>query len=124
MPKTLPTKWDKVNVPKAMTDLIEKYIETDLAKQRGLKNKSDVATEGLKMLLERDGMYKRRPRFEIFNHYENTVKITDNELNRIATVYFNQGKTTCDVCHSQDCVHTDYVKQLPEVKQKLEQEYK
>ncbi len=121
MTKTSPAKWDKVNVPKAMTDLIEQYLETDLAKQRGLKNKSDAATEGLKMLLERDGMYKRRPRFDILNHYDNTVKIIDNQENRIATIYFNNGKTTCDVCCSQNCVHTDYVKQLPEVKQKLEE---
>jgi hypothetical protein len=107
--------WDKVNVPAAMTDLIEQYLQTDIAKQRGLKNKSDVATEGIKILLERDGMYTRRPRFQHLNMYEDHVKVIDNDLGRIASVYFRRRKIFCDLCETDECIHADFALSIPDV---------
>ena len=72
-------KWDKVNLPRAMVELVEKYLEMDIASQRGLKNRSDVAIEGVKLVLERDGVYGRRSRLEHLNMYDEYTELT-NEL--------------------------------------------
>jgi hypothetical protein len=106
--------WDKVNVPKPMSELVEKYLQTDIAKQRGLKNKSDVATEGIKMLLERDGMYTQRPRFQHLNMYEDHVKVIDNDMGRIASIYFKHRKIFCDICETNECIHIDFAITIPE----------
>lgn len=108
-------EWDKVNVPSAMIELIERYLETDLAKQRGLKNRSDVATEGVKLVLERDGMYGRRSRLEHLNMYNDHVKVIDNEMDRIASVYFKENGVFCDLCEDSVCIHTDFSYSIPEV---------
>ena len=113
--------WDKVNVPAAMSDLIDQYLQTDIAKQRGLKSKSDVATEGVKMLLERDGMYTRRPRFQHLNMYEDHVKVIDNEMGRIASVYFRHEKIYCDICDANECIHADFALTIPKVVKILEE---
>ncbi len=113
--------WDKVNVPKQMSELVEKYLQTEIAKQRGLKNKSDVATEGIKMLLERDGMYTQRPRFQHLNMYEDHVKVIDNDMGRIASVYFKHRKIFCDICDATECIHIDFTLTIPEVVKTLEE---
>ncbi len=113
--------WDKVNVPAAMSELIEKYLETDIAKQRGLKSKSDVAAEGIKMLLERDGMYTRRPRFQHLNMYEDHVKVIDNEMGRIASIYFRHEKIYCDICETNECIHADFALAIPQVTKILQE---
>lgn len=113
--------WDKVNVPKAMTDLVEEYLKTDIAKQRGLKNKSDVATEGIKILLDRDGMYTQRSRFQHLNMYEDHVKVIDNDIGRIASIYFKHRKIFCDICETSECIHADFVLTIPEVVKILEE---
>lgn len=118
--KTRPN-WAKVNIPKPMSDLIEKYLETEIAKQRGLKNKSDVATEGIKMLLEKDSMYTQRPRFQHFNMYENHIKVIDNEIGRIASVYFKDRTIFCDICDASECIHIDFALTLSDVIKILEE---
>ena len=113
-------EWDKVNLTRAMINLIEKYLETDLAKQRGLKNRSDVASEGVKLVLERDGMYARRSRLEHLNMYEDHVKVVDNEIDRIASVYFKGDGVFCDFCETDSCIHTDFAYSIPKVVNALE----
>ena len=103
-----------------MTELVAKYLETDLAKQRGLKNKSEVAVEGIKLVLERDGVYTRRSRLEHLNMYEDHVKIIDNEIDRIASVYFQKGTAYCDLDESETCIHTDFATSIPDVVKALE----
>lgn len=66
-------------------------------------------------MLETEGMYPKRERFEHFNMFEDNVKIVDNVLDRIATIYFKRNKTFCDVCELEDCVHVDYALSIPKV---------
>lgn len=113
--------WDKVNVPKPMSELVEKYLQTEIAKQRGLKSKSDVAAEGIKMLLERDGMYTQRPRFQHLNMYEYHVKVIDNEIGRIASIYFKDNTIFCDICDTNECIHIDFTFTIPDVVKILEE---
>ena len=112
-------KWDKVNLPRAMVELVEKYLEMDIASQRGLKNRSDVAIEGVKLVLERDGVYGRRSRLEHLNMYDDHVKVIDNESSRIASVYFKETDVFCDLCETNICLHTDFAYSIPKVLEAL-----
>lgn len=114
------TRWNKVNIPQEMLDLIDKYLETDMAKQRGLTSRSDVAIESIKRFLEREGMYAPKPRFEHLNAFEDHVKIWDNWLSRTATVYFKEDKVLCDICESDECIHIGFALSIPEVVNALE----
>lgn len=110
------TSWDKVNIPSDMARAIDKYLSSDLAKEKGFKSRSDVVIAGVRSILEKDGVYPKRPRFEHLNTYENHVKIIDNELSRIASVYFNAEKETyCDLCDASECIHTQFVWEIPQV---------
>ncbi|MEM3078512.1 MAG: hypothetical protein QXR38_03345, partial [Nitrososphaerales archaeon] len=60
----------KINLPKDMVELIDRYLNTDMAKERGFVSRTDVVVTATRMLLERDGMYKPRPRLEHLNTYE------------------------------------------------------
>ncbi|MCP8308928.1 MAG: hypothetical protein H3Z54_09585 [archaeon] len=51
------SKWNKVNIPQEMLDLVDKYLNTDIAKQKGLKSRSDVAILAFREFLEEEGMY-------------------------------------------------------------------
>ncbi|NIO20998.1 MAG: hypothetical protein GTN76_09720 [Candidatus Aenigmarchaeota archaeon] len=59
---------------------------------------------------------EHRPRFEHVNTYDNHVKILDNQMNRIAEVYFKTNdKSWCSLCNSHDCVHIEYAWTLPKI---------
>jgi len=90
-------------------------LKTEDARKRGLTSKSDVATYALRRLLETEGMYPKKDRFEHLNMFEDNVKIVDNVLDRIATIYFKGNKTFCDVCESEECVHVDFALSIPKV---------
>ena len=60
-------------------------------------------------------MYPKHERFEHFNMFEDNVKIVDNVLDRIATIYFKANKALCDVCDSEECVHVDFALSIPKV---------
>ncbi|MEM3437241.1 MAG: ribbon-helix-helix domain-containing protein [Nitrososphaerales archaeon] len=113
-------RWNKVNIPQEMLDLIDKYLKTEMAKQRGLTSRSDVAIEAIRKFLEREGMYTPKPRFEHLNTYEDHVKIWDNRLSRTASVYFKEDKVLCDICESDECIHIGFALSIPEVVNALE----
>ncbi|MGQ9718609.1 MAG: hypothetical protein ACUVWK_01970 [Nitrososphaerales archaeon] len=108
-------KWNKVNIPQEMLDLVDKYLNTDHAKQKGLKSRSDVAILAFRQFLEREGMYAPKPRLEHINTYEDHVKIWDNRLGRVASVYFKENKVLCDVCESDACIHLGFALSISEV---------
>jgi len=114
------SKWMKVNLPKDMVELIDRYLTTDMAKERGFVSRTDVVIAATRILLERDGMYKPRPRLEHLNTYEDHVKIVDNEMNRISSVYFKNGQAYCDLCDSNECLHIDYSYTIKDVLDALE----
>ena len=110
-----PTEWSGIRIPKGINELIEEYLKTEDARKRGLTSKSDVATYALRRLLETEGMYPKRERFEHFNTFEDNVKVVDNVLDRIATIYFKRNRAYCDVCQTEECVHVDYALSIPKV---------
>jgi len=89
--------------------------QTDLAKQKGLKSRNDVAILAFRQFLEREGMYAPKPRFEHLSTYEDHVKIWDNRLDRVASVYFKEDRVLCDVCKSDECIHVGFALSIPEV---------
>ncbi|NWG09600.1 MAG: hypothetical protein HXX80_04755 [Nitrososphaerales archaeon] len=120
MIKESKTNWNKVNIPQEMLDLVDKYLQTEMAKQKGLKSRSDVAILAFRQFLEREGMYASKPRFEHLNTYEDHVKIWDNRLDRVASVYFKEDNVLCDICESDECVHLGFALSIPEVVNALE----
>lgn len=115
-------RWNKVNITQEMLDLIDKYLKSEMAKQRGLTSRSDVAIEAIRRFLEREGMYAPKPRFEHLNTFEDHAKIWDNRLNRVASVYFKVDKVLCDICESDECVHLGFALSIPEVVNALERQ--
>ncbi len=113
MPVKGRTSWDNVRVPSNMLKVVDIYLESELAKQKGFKSRSDVMAAALRDYLEKDGVYPRKPRMSHFNVYEDNVKVVDNDIRRIATVYFKSGKVFCDVCESEQCIHIDFAYGLP-----------
>lgn len=99
-----------------MLDAIDKYLQTERAKEKGFTSRSDVAITAIREFLSREGYYPLRPRFEHLNTYDNNVKLLDNELERVASVYFKiDHETYCDVCEKSDCIHLEVAWTIPEV---------
>jgi len=102
-----------------MVEVMERYLETERARERGMRSLSDIAVHAVRRYLESEGLYPQRPRFEVLNHYEDNVKLIDNEVNRITAVYFQKGRVWCELCDSFECIHIDYTLTLPEVVEAL-----
>ncbi|MFQ6077002.1 MAG: hypothetical protein ACE5Z5_12890 [Candidatus Bathyarchaeia archaeon] len=106
--------WSTVRVPEGLKKEIEKFLESQQAKELGFVSIADFAGSALRDYLEK--CKGARPRLEHLNTYENHVKIVDNQRNRIVTVYFKvDGGPWCDLDESDSCIHCEYAWTIPEV---------
>lgn len=112
-------RWSKVNVPTEMIELLDRYLQTDRAKERGFTSRTDVAVVAIQYLLDRDGMYSRRPKFEHVNVFEDHVTILDTGAQKLFNIYFRSDRPFCEVCESSKCVHVGFAYSLPEVRTAL-----
>lgn len=83
--------------------------------KKGLKSRSDVAILAFREFLEGESMYAPKPIMKYLNTYEDHVKIWDNRLGRVASVYFKEDKVLCDICKSDKCIHVGFALSIPEV---------
>jgi GMP synthase PP-ATPase subunit len=84
--------------------------------RRGYDTRAEVVKDALRRFLEQ---LESEQRMEHVNVYEEHVTVRDNVLNRTIIVYLRDGTMTCDLCESNDCLHTRYVQTLPQVKEKM-----
>lgn len=113
------TEWTKTNIPKHMLVVIDRYLTSESAQERGLTSRTDVILAALRMLFERDGFYPHRPRFEPLSVVSDHVKLVDNALQRITTVRLRSRYLTCELCNARECIHIDFALTLPEVQRLL-----
>ena len=52
------------------------------------------------------------PRIEHVNVFEDHAVLRDNVLKRTVFVYSKNGKLSCNLCESSDCIHTRYAETL------------
>jgi len=109
------TEWTKTNIPKHMLTVIDRYLDSDFARERGLTSRTDVILGALRMLFERDGFYPHRPRFEPMDVTNERVRIVDNALQRITTVRLRSRYLLCELCNARECIHIDFALSLPDV---------
>jgi len=122
-------EWSVVKIPRELDRQIEEFLKTDTAKEQLLRSKSHVATQAIKEFLAKFKIEKK-PRFEHINVYRNRVTILDRELEgrgRIVDGVFvrkNEHEKVvypyCTYCGTNDCVHTDYAFEIPQVREILE----
>lgn len=106
--------FESISLPKDLVELVDKAIkETEV----GYGSRAELIKEAVREKLRQLGYaYKPRPRLEHINTYENHVKILDNELGRVASVYFKvDHESYCDVCDAKGCIHLDYAWTIPDV---------
>ena len=115
--------WKTITVPEYVYNRFKKEYDEKKEEYHLKFGISSFSAFIAKLLSERLEKLERkeRPRLEHLNVYEDHVKIVDNVMNRIASVYFNgKGKVYCDVCDVDSCIHVDYAIGLPEVKEALD----
>ena len=111
--KKLAPKWNTVRIREGTYKEIEKALETDEMERLGVSSISQFVTNALIKQLEE----LRQKSIEYVNMSEDHVKIMDRKLGkmgRIVAVHFRpQRPPYCDYCGESDCVHVQYVWELP-----------
>ena len=118
MPKRKEITKDKKYVSISLhADLVRKVDEVIDTGGKGYDTRAEVVKDAIRRFLEQ---LEAEQRMEHLNVYEDHVIVRDNVLNRTVFVYLRNGVMTCDLCESNDCLHTRYVQTLPQVKEKME----
>jgi hypothetical protein len=107
-----------ISLPEDLVSEIEKFMKDS---NLGYESKAEFIKEACRyyMNLLKKGI---RPRFEHINTYEDHIKILDNEINRIVSVYLigKDKKLWCDYCGKNDCVHVFFAWEIPQAREVLE----
>jgi len=122
-------EWDTVRIPKSLSEEVEKFLQTDIAKRMGYNSKAQFVIDAVREYLLK---MEKRPRLEHINTYSNRVTILDRELEgrgRVIDVIFLEKKNGlekivypyCTYCETTDCLHADYAFEIPEVRRILQQ---
>lgn len=114
-----------VNIPMEMLEKVDELLSKEDARFKGYRSRTDVVVAGVKEVLEREGVLAKH-RFQHLNTYDDHVKIWDDEMKGVASVYFKRvegGKVTvqCDMDDlSSICLHVGFALSIPEVQEALE----
>lgn len=115
-PEKRKDKYSAVRIPKGQIEAIEAFLKTDRSKTLGYNYKVEIISQAVREFLE-----KHQPRFEYINTLGDHVKIADYELKKIINVYFvSDGHIFCDNCQADECIHIDYILDLPTIQELLE----
>jgi hypothetical protein len=115
-----------VRLPKELLDEIDNIIKRGI---RGYKSRAEFIKEAIRKRFEELQLTQPMldlPPLEHFNIDEQGVRILDRTLitqssnGRIIDVYFKPNMVWCDYCQSDNCRHTKFALDLPQVREILD----
>ena len=114
------SEWRPVQLPKDLVDEVERTIKTDMIKKEGITSISQFISRTVNDKIQE----LEQARFNVINTHDNHLKILDNKigkLGQIVSVYFKKNNDMlCDYCNENNCVHVQYAKEIPHMKQVME----
>lgn len=110
---------EKIRIDSNLLRSIDMYLQSDLARLKGFRNRREVIEEAIRRFLENEGFWSTQ-RFKHINMYRDHVIIMDKLINKIVTVYFKPpDKTYCDACGTGDCEHVLYALTMKKISKTL-----
>ncbi|MGQ9718911.1 MAG: ribbon-helix-helix domain-containing protein [Nitrososphaerales archaeon] len=107
-------KFVSISLPKDIVDRIDMIIK---AGTLGYDSRPEFIKESVRKRLSELGHESGqtvRP-FRIWDVTVDRVTIFDEMINRWVNIFIKEGVMTCELDRSEDCVHTKFVVEIPEV---------
>ncbi|MCP8318932.1 MAG: ribbon-helix-helix domain-containing protein [Candidatus Methylarchaceae archaeon HK01B] len=106
-------KWVTLKLPEGIIKWIDRFLQTDQAKELGYTSRPDIVVHSIRELL---GRYENTsPRLSHLHISSDNVTVYDNQLGRLVTVRIRDQKLYCEVDQTDQCIHTAFVSSLEKV---------
>jgi len=108
-------EYRRISLKKELVDAVESFIQRHA--DFGYRSIAEFVEDAMRKRAEALGIVSAisKPRFTHLNILEDHVTLLDNDLDRIAEIYFQHGKSYCNLCEEHDCEHTRFALSLPKV---------
>jgi len=114
------SKWGNIRIRQDLIDRVSKILEIEEIKKKGFTNISHFTDYSLRQAMQE----LEQTRFNNISTYDDHVKILDNKIGKlgmIISIHFKKNNNLwCDYCDETDCIHVQYVQEIPQVKSILE----
>ena len=107
-----------IRIDKGLKERIEKFLETEHAKELGYNHQANIINDAVRDLLKE----LEKPRFEHLNFHDNIIRLIDNDAPNgtpFIEIRVNSKSLTCGDCQAKDCIHIDAVRQDPKISKTL-----
>ncbi|QLH06659.1 ribbon-helix-helix domain-containing protein [Nitrosopumilus ureiphilus] len=106
------TKWKSIMLPKELIDQLEKFSESNVSRNLGFTNKSQMAAYAVRDFLKHYSSFMAY--LELMDVESDFVILMDYKIGTTVKVKDKNGKLTCSK-HKDQCEHMDFVSMIPRV---------
>ena len=110
--------WKTIAVRQILRQDIDHTLLTETAQDTGLINATQFVENSVREMLR--GVSLRR--FELIGVHDDHVSIMDTRVRPLGTttsIYLRKEKPWCDSCEKSECIHIDYMWEIPDVREAL-----
>lgn len=113
------TKWKSIMLPKQLNEQLETFSESDLAKNLGFTNKSQIAANAVREFLRNYSSYLTY--LDYLGLEKKTVKIMDYNIGKVIELMFDSENEilSCKHDNSNNCKHVQFLWVIPRFKEDL-----
>ena len=106
-------------LPKQLTEQLETFSESQLAKNLGFTNKSQIAANAIREFLRNYSSYFAY--LDYLEFHNNQIKLMDHELGIIINIKFDKENKSlfCDKHESNGCNHIRFLWLIPRFREEL-----
>ncbi len=104
-------KRTSVNIPPEVAKVVDAVYE-----KYGFKSRDEFIRDAVKRRLEEMSLWPPQRRITHFNVYQDRVTVIDSELKNLwIDLYIRDRQLRCSYCERNDCIHTEFAMDIPQV---------
>lgn len=104
-------KRTSVNIPPEVAKVVDAVYE-----KYGFKSRDEFIRDAVKRRLEEMNLWPPQRRITHFNVYQDHVTVIDSELKNLwIDLYIRNRQLRCSYCERNNCIHTEFARDIPQV---------